>query len=83
MKIICNREQLLGSFQTAATIAPARSPKPILQNIKLEARKDRTILMATDMELGIRINVADVEVETEGAAILPVARVGSLLREKQ
>ena len=81
MKITCNREQLLGSFQTAATIAPARSPKPILQNIKLEARKDRTILMATDMELGIRIDVADVEVATEGSAILPVARVGSLLRE--
>lgn len=81
MKITCNRELLLSSFQTAATIAPSRSPKPILQNIKIEARKDKTILMATDMELGIRITVAEVEVETEGSAVLPVGRFGSLLRE--
>ena len=81
MKIACNREALLSSFQTAATIAPSRSPKPILQNVKIEAKKDQTILMATDMELGIRIAVADVEVEAEGAAILPVGRFGSLLRE--
>lgn len=81
MKIACNREALLSSFQTAATIAPSRSPKPVLQNVKIEAKKDQTILMATDMELGIRIAVSDVEVETEGSAVLPVARFGSLLRE--
>lgn len=81
MKITCNREALLSSFQTAATIAPGRSPKAILQNVKVEAKKDRTMLMATDMELGIRIDVQEVQVETEGSAILPVGRFGSLLRE--
>lgn len=81
MKITCNRESLLSSFQTAATIAPSRSPKPILQNVKIEAKKSGTILMATDMELGIRITAQDVEVETEGSAVLPVARFGALLRE--
>ena len=81
MKITCNRESLLHAFQTAATIAPSRSPKPILQNVKIEAKKSGTILMATDMELGIRITAQDVEVQTEGSAILPVARFGALLRE--
>ena len=81
MKITCDREKLLGSFQTAATIAPARSPKPILQNVKIEANNEQTMLMATDMELGIRIAVDDVQVETPGAAVLPVGRFGALLRE--
>ena len=81
MNITCNREALLSSFQTASTIAPARSPKPILQNIKIETSSEQTILIATDMELGIRIAVDDVEVETPGSAVLPVARFGSLLRE--
>ena len=81
MKITCARESLLHSFQTAATIAPSRSPKPILQNIKMEARSGQTILMATDMELGIRIVANDVDVETEGDAVFPVGRFGSLLRE--
>ena len=54
MKISCDREQLLQAFQTAAAVAPARSPKPILQNVKLEATKEGVILMATDLEVGIR-----------------------------
>ena len=37
--------------------------------------------MATDLEVGIRYEVAGVEVETPGAAILPVQRFGSILRE--
>ena len=36
MKIQCEREKLLHAFQTAASVAPSRSPKPILQNLKLE-----------------------------------------------
>ena len=81
MKLTCDRESILHAFQTAATIAPSRSPKPILQTVKIMATKDKTILMATDMEVGIRIQVTDVDVSTEGSAILPVARFGSILRE--
>jgi len=81
MNIVCNREKLLSSFQTAATIAPSRSPKAILQCVKFTAHAEQSVLMATDMELGIRIRVEDVEVLTPGSAVLPVARFGALLRE--
>ena len=81
MKITCEREKFAAAFQTVAAIAPARSPKPILQNVKLEVAKDKATLMATDLEVGIRYEVAGVEVDTPGAAVLPVARFGSILRE--
>jgi DNA polymerase-3 subunit beta len=81
MKIICNREKLLHAFQTAAAIAPARSPKPVLQNVKLEVSSAAATLMATDLEVGIRYDVSGIEVEALGAALLPVARFGSILRE--
>lgn len=81
MKIICNREKLLHAFQTAAAIAPARSPKPVLQNVKLEVGPESATLMATDLEVGIRYDVSGIEVEAPGAALLPVARFGSILRE--
>lgn len=81
MKIICNREKLLQAFQTVAAVAPARSPKPILQNVKLEVTPEKATLMATDLEIGIRYEVAGVEVEAPGAAVLPVGRFGSILRE--
>ena len=63
MKITCNREKLLHAFQTVAAIAPARSPKPILQNVKLEVTKDAATLMATDLEVGIRYEVTGIEVD--------------------
>ena len=44
MKVTCDREQLLPAFQTAAAVAPGRSPKPILQNVKLEVVGDSAIL---------------------------------------
>jgi len=81
MKIICNREKLLHAFQTVAAIAPARSPKPVLQNVKLEVAADAATLMATDLEVGIRYEVSGLEVEAPGAALLPVGRFGSILRE--
>ena len=81
MKISCNREKMLAAFQMAATVAAARSPKEILQNVKIEASEERVTLMATDMETGIRIDVEGVDVQSPGRALLAVSRVGSILRE--
>ena len=81
MKLICNREQLLSAFQTAASVAPLRSPKPILQNVKLEATKEGVVLLATDLEIGVRIQVPGIEVEKPGAVLLSIGRFGQILRE--
>ena len=81
MKLICEREKLLHAFQTAASAAPTRSPKPILQNLKLEATADRAVLMGTDLEIGIRIDVPGMSIESPGSVVLPIARFLSILRE--
>lgn len=81
MKVTCNREKLLSAFQTAAAVAPSRSPKPILQNVKFEISGDTPMLIATDLEVGVRVVVAGVDVHTPGSAVLPVGRFGSILRE--
>lgn len=82
MKITCNREPLLQAFQAVAAVAPSRSPKPILQNVKLEVSEDGSAtFMATDLEVGIRYQVEGVEVQAAGAVVLPVTRFGSILRE--
>ncbi len=81
MKITCDREKLLAAFQTAAGVAPARSPKPILQNIKLEVSDGNAMLLATDLEVGIRIQVPGIEAKVNGAALLPLNRMGPILRE--
>lgn len=81
MKISCDREQLLHAFQTVASVAPSRSPKPILQNVKLEATDQAVTLLATDLEVGIRHQVTGVDIQSPGVVILSVSRFGSILRE--
>lgn len=82
MKITCQRDALTSAFALAASIAPARSPKEILQNVKATASGGKLTLSATDMEVGIRLDVTEgVEVETEGTALLPVQRTNAILRE--
>ncbi len=48
----------LGGVSNRRGRRPARSPKPILQNVKLEASKDGVLLLATDLEVGVRIQHA-------------------------
>lgn len=81
MKLSCNRDKLATAFQLAGSVALTRSPKEILQNVKIDATEERVTLMATDMETGLRIDVDGVEVQTPGKALLHVARVGQILRE--
>lgn len=81
MKISCDREKLWSAFQTAALVAPARSPKTILQNVKLEVQEQDAVFMATDLEMGIRIQAEGLEIEAPGSVVLPVSRFGSILRE--
>ncbi len=81
MKIKINRESFLRVFQIAAAVAPARSPKTILQNVKLDVSKKEGILTATDTEVGVRLTVPDIEVISPGSAVVPVSRLSLILRE--
>jgi len=81
MKLTCEREKLLGAFQMVASVVPSRSPKAVLQNVKLEAGQDRATLVATDLELGIQVELQGVELELPGAVLLPTTRFSMILRE--
>lgn len=80
MKSLCHREGLLSAIAMVSGVAPARSPKPILQNLKLVVDSTGSTLMATDLEVGIRYSVSGIHVDEAGEAILPTARIQQLLR---
>jgi DNA polymerase-3 subunit beta len=81
MKVLCHREGLLAAFQLAGGVVPARDLKPVLRNVKAVAQADRCTLLATDLELGIRLDVRGVRVQETGEALLPVGRLLAILRE--
>jgi DNA polymerase III subunit beta len=79
--LIVNRQKFLNSFLIAAAVTSPRSPKEVLQMVKIEANEDGVRLLATDMDAGIRIDLEGVDIQTPGKALLNVARVGGILRE--
>jgi DNA polymerase-3 subunit beta len=81
LRIRINRESFQRIFQVAAAVVPVRSPKTILQNVKLSVSAAESILSATDMELGVRLTVPDIIIEKPGTAVIPVARLNMILRE--
>jgi DNA polymerase-3 subunit beta len=81
MKATCHREGLLAACQLVSVAVPARDVKPVLRNIKAIVDDDRCRLMATDTEVGVRMEVRGVKAEESGEALLPAARVVSILRE--
>jgi DNA polymerase-3 subunit beta len=81
MKITVDRSQMLSAFNVAAAVAPTRTPKPILQNVKVEATNDGVCLMATDMEIGVRVQMPEVKVDVPGSCLLPVQRFMNIIRE--
>lgn len=81
MKATYHREGFLAAFQLASAAVASRDVKPILRNLKIITEAERSTLMATDLELGIRLEVRGVKVEEPGEAILPGSRTLAILRE--
>jgi DNA polymerase-3 subunit beta len=81
MKLYCERESLLSDTQLASAAVSTRDIKPILRNLKAIAAGDKCTLMATDLEMGIRLELRSPKVQEPGSAILPATRFTSILRE--
>lgn len=81
VKIVFDRAEMTEALALAASIVPARSTKPILQNVALVARPDSVEVVATDLEVGLRARVDKADVEKAGTALLPAQKTLAILRE--
>ena len=81
MKLQVNRHELADALALAGSVAAARTPKPILQCVLLRALPDSLELEATDLEIGFRCVVSQVEVDEEGAVLVPAEKLGAVVRE--
>lgn len=79
MKLTANREALHHGFQRVGSVVSSSIQQPIYRNVKLEAAGGVLYLSATDLEVGLTLKVTDVEIEEEGATLLPHSRVAPIL----
>jgi DNA polymerase-3 subunit beta len=82
LKARFKREDLANEFGVVSGWSPGRTTMDVLHHVKLTASGGEVVLEATDTRMGIRSEfTGDVAVQQEGVVLLPISRVGSILRE--
>jgi DNA polymerase-3 subunit beta len=81
MKVICDRSALNEALSATSSVTLSRTPKPILQCIRVTAEKDLLTLTAYDQEVGLRFRVREVEVSRPGETLVTGDRLLGIVRE--
>lgn len=81
MKVIAQTAALQEALSLAGSIVATRTPKPILQCVKLIAANNTLTLLSTDLEAGARYQITAVEIQEEGEALIPAARLSGIVKE--
>jgi DNA polymerase-3 subunit beta len=81
MKIIVQTAALQEALALAGSIVVPRTPKPVLQCVKLVAAEKALTVLATDLEAGLRYKITAVKVEEDGEALVSAERLSGIVRE--
>ncbi|MHB8986900.1 MAG: DNA polymerase III subunit beta [Eubacteriales bacterium] len=80
MKFMSTKENLTYGFQAVQRAIVPNSPLPILTGIKLSTGDGCIVLVATDLELGIRC-IIPAEIIEHGGMVLPARYISELIRK--
>ncbi len=81
MKANFNRAALAEALGLLTSVAPSRTPKPILRCVQITAEDKEVRICATDLEVGINYSISEVQVERAGEVIVPADRLAAVVRE--
>jgi DNA polymerase III subunit beta len=81
MKVICNRGALLEALTVVGNVVAARTPKPILQCLKLSAADGVLTVAGTDLEVAILYSDSQVQIERDGQTLLRADKLRDIVRE--
>jgi len=81
MKANFNRAALSDVLGLLTFVVPGRTPKPILQCLRITAGEKDVRICATDLEVGVNCLVCEVQVEQSGEIVVPADRLAAVVRE--
>src|SRR6202011_2493930 len=79
MEFTVSRGDLVRELSLSQGVVEKKTTIPILSNVLLEAKGDRIILTATDLELGIRCS-CPARIKKEGAGTIPARKLLEYVR---
>jgi DNA polymerase-3 subunit beta len=81
LKFTGDAKELADSVGVAASVAPAKSTRPVLQNLLLEAHDGVLDVTGSDLEVSIRVRIERVEIGQDGRLLVNAGRFLQILRE--
>lgn len=81
MKIVCNAKELAESLSVAGSIVPRNPSKPILTNFALIAYRNQLQILATDLEVNLRLCFTRLNIEKDGEILVDANRLIQILKE--
>lgn len=81
LKFRGDAKELFEAIGIAASVAPAKSPRPVLQNLLLDAHDGVLEVTGTDLDVAIRVRIERVDVNQDGRVLVNAARFQQILRE--
>ena len=81
MKVNFNRAALAEALSLVTVVVPSRTPKPILQCLRVSAQEKDVHIFATNLEVGINYVVSEVQIEEPGEVVIPADRLAAIVRE--
>ena len=80
MKFSTSKNELQEALQKLSKATPLRSTLPVLSCVLINATNEKTTLIATDLELTIKIKLS-VSIEEEGSAAVPLKQLYDITNE--
>jgi len=80
MRIKIEKRPLLKATQILQNVISTKATLPILSNFLIETQKGKLHLAATDLDIGISLNI-DVEIVEEGGISVPAKRFFDIIRD--
>lgn len=81
MHVVVNRSALMEVLGVASSVVPSRSTKDLLKCVRLSATDDGLLISATDLEIGVRGGIRQVEVKATGDCLIPADKLVQIARE--
>lgn len=81
MKLRFNREELSETLGAICSVASNRTPKDVLKAVHIDVRSDVVFLSATDLEIGLRSAVTQVEVDETGETLVPADMLSGIVQD--
>ena len=81
MKLQISPQALVDGLNLASGASAGRTPKEALQCVLMKASDKALLLMATDLEVGVRCQLAQVDIQKGGEALVSAAKISQVARE--